>query len=170
MAIMVPARAASALVVGWPSASSAQPSGIGCPFWAAAMILPRATFDKEMSTTTGCPPSMGAAKAMGSVPKSGCRPPHGAIAAGALATMSATSPVSASVSTVRPATPQWWERLMPAMAMPCARAMPGRCSSASSIAGKAKPCAASTASAPGRVACAVGVAMPSTLPDRACAA
>jgi hypothetical protein len=42
-----------ASVVGWPSGSSAQPSGIASPFCAAAMILPRATFDSEISTTTG---------------------------------------------------------------------------------------------------------------------
>ena len=63
-----PAIAAFASVVGLPSASTAQPSGIGSPLSAASLILPRATFDVDKSTTIGGLSFNGHAKAIGFVP------------------------------------------------------------------------------------------------------
>ena len=60
--------AAVASVVGLPSASSAQPSGIGSLFCLAARMLPRATFEIDRSTTIGACPGSGQAKAIGLVP------------------------------------------------------------------------------------------------------
>ena len=94
-----PFRAALASVVGLPVSSTAQPSGIASPFWAAVRILPRATWLSAMSTTMGGCPRCGAANPIGLVPYSGCLPPHGAIAFGVLPKASATSPASASFST-----------------------------------------------------------------------
>ena len=50
---MLPSSAARASVVGWPSLSSAQPSGIGLPSRAATMILPRATAESDRSMMSG---------------------------------------------------------------------------------------------------------------------
>ena len=55
MGSMAPPSAALASVVGLPSLSTAQPSGIGSPFLEAIMILPRATLESDRSTTTGSP-------------------------------------------------------------------------------------------------------------------
>ena len=101
-----PLRAALASVVGLPRSSTAQPAGIGSPFWAAVRILPRATWLSARSTTIGGPLLCGAAKASGLVPNTGCRPPQGAIALGVLPKASASSPASASRSTCRPTTPK----------------------------------------------------------------
>ena len=132
---IVPASAASGSVVGRPSASSAQPTGIGSPRALAATMAPRATAEVDRSTTIGARPGSGQAKAIGLVPKVGRDPPHGAIAAGVLANRIATSPRAASASTGRPAAPQWCERRMGAAASPCARAMSGRWATAASSAG-----------------------------------
>ncbi len=64
----MPSRAAFASVVGRPSESRAQPSGIGAPFLAAPTMLARATFDRARSTTIGARPGSGQAKASGLVP------------------------------------------------------------------------------------------------------
>src|SRR6185312_5964877 len=85
MGTMVPASALAGSVVGLPSTSSAQPCGIASPRCLAAMMLPRATFDTERSTTTGGRPVSGAAKAMGLVPKAALPPPQGAMALGMVA-------------------------------------------------------------------------------------
>ena len=65
---IVPAIAASASVVGRPSASRAQPSGIGFPAFWAIITLPRATWESERSMSNGSPCARGAAKAIGFVP------------------------------------------------------------------------------------------------------
>ncbi len=86
-----PSSAALASVVGWPSRSTAQPSGMGSPFLAALMILPRATTETEVSMTTGSG-AAGAPRASGLVPRTG----PGAMAGGVLAKASPTSPAWAS--------------------------------------------------------------------------
>ena len=50
-----PSSAAFASVVGCPSLSSAQPSGIGLPSFAATITLPRAASDSERSIDSGAP-------------------------------------------------------------------------------------------------------------------
>ena len=167
---IAPASAAAGSVVGLPSASKAQSAGMVSPFCRAAMTLPRATLESDRSTTTGSSSSKGAAKATGFVPRSAVFPPHGAMAAGVLANISATSPWHASSSTNRPIAPQWCERRMAAKAMPWRATRSGSCSKARSSAGKANPCAASMANAPGVGASMLGTAKPSTLPEAACAA
>ena len=103
------------------------------------MTLPRATFDSDRSITSGARPGSGQANATGLVPNTGFEPPHGAIAPGVLANISATRPLSASRSTGWPAAPQWLDLRIAAAAMPCLRAAGSSSVSASSIAGKAKP-------------------------------
>ena len=70
MGSMVPCMAASASVVGFPSLSSAQPSGIASPCLAATMTLPRATLLRLRSITRGDSERRGAAKAIGTDPPS----------------------------------------------------------------------------------------------------
>lgn len=105
MGTIDPERAASGSVVALPSAPSAQPSGIGCPVFSAFITLPRATRESDRSMTSGGAPARGAAKAMGLVPKIGSLAPHGAIAAGVLATITATSPSRANLSTCTDSAP-----------------------------------------------------------------
>ncbi len=112
-------------MVGRPSASTAQPSGIGSPRCLAETMLPRATFDRERSTTTGSRPGRGQAKAMGLVPNTARLPFQGAMAAGVLAKSRATRPRLARSSTNSPAAPQWCERRIAAAARPLSRAMAG---------------------------------------------
>ena len=82
---MVPCSAASGSVVGLPSASSAQPSGIGSPLLprrqdVAARHLRERQVDDERR-----PAGSGQAKAIGLVPNTARAPPQGAMAAGELA-------------------------------------------------------------------------------------
>ena len=91
-----PSSAALASVVGWPFASSAQPSGIGSPFFAATMTLPRATSLRLRSIINGSPVRRGNTAATGLVPKIGCLPPAAGIAAGELASAMPTMPASAT--------------------------------------------------------------------------
>jgi hypothetical protein len=91
-----PSSAALASVVGLPSASSAQPSGIGSPFLAATITLPRATSDRLRSISSGSPARRGNAAATGLVPKIGCRPPAAGMAAGELAKPRPTMPAAAA--------------------------------------------------------------------------
>ena len=79
---MLPVNAAFASVVGLPSASNAQPSGIGLPSFAATMILPRATSVRDKSIMRGDLPCRGNTAATGLVPNRGFLPPHALIAAG----------------------------------------------------------------------------------------
>jgi hypothetical protein len=65
---------------------------MGSPFWAATMILPRATWDSDRSIISGSPSRRGNMAAMGLVPNSGALPPHGAMAAGELPKASPTMP------------------------------------------------------------------------------
>src|SRR5580692_12639909 len=73
----VPARAAAASVVGSPSTVSAQPAGMGWPFFWAAMMLPRATIEVAKSIFTGQPLPVGKEAAMGLVPKNAWHAPSG---------------------------------------------------------------------------------------------
>ena len=170
MGCSAPLRAALASVVGRPCSSTAQSAGMGSPRCPAVRILPRATWLRAMSTTIGGASRCGAAKASGLVPNRARLPPQGAIALGVLPNASATRPASASRSTWRPTTPKWCERTKPAAAMPLACARPGSRPTTRSMAGKTKPLATSIIRAPGRVWRTTGVAWPSTLPTRACAA
>ena len=65
-------------------ASSAQPSGIGRPSFAATITLPRATSDSERSIVNGGAASRGKTAAIGLVPNSARLPPAAGIAAGEL--------------------------------------------------------------------------------------
>src|ERR1700678_498730 len=76
----VPAKAAAASVVGSPSGVSAQPGGIGWPFFWAAMMLPRATTEVARSILTGQPLPVGNEAAMGLVPKNAWHAPSGDMA------------------------------------------------------------------------------------------
>ncbi|MOA38373.1 hypothetical protein D3C78_1600500 [compost metagenome] len=85
-------------VVGWPSASSAQPSGMLSPFLAATMSLPRATSDSDRSMLIGWAPLRGKIAAMGLVPKMGRLPPAAGMAAGELLQAMPTMPAAATAS------------------------------------------------------------------------
>src|ERR1700722_7310018 len=76
----VPAKAAAASVVGSPSAVSAQPAGMGWPFFWAAMMLPRATIEVARSILTGQPLPVGKEAAIGLVPKKAWHAASGDIA------------------------------------------------------------------------------------------
>ena len=91
-----PSSAACASVVGLPSRSSAQPSGIGLPCFAATMTFPRATSESDRSMASGAPARRGNTAAMGLVPKSGRLPPAAGIAAGELPNASPTMPALAT--------------------------------------------------------------------------
>ncbi|KAG1306488.1 hypothetical protein G6F62_015394 [Rhizopus arrhizus] len=95
---MLPAKPALGSVVGWPSASSAQPSGMGWLSRAAIISLPRATCDSDRSITKRAPLRRGKTAAIGLGPKSGRLPPQAGMAAGELLSASATSPASAKAS------------------------------------------------------------------------
>jgi hypothetical protein len=68
IAARLPVSAACALVVGWPSRSSAHPSGIGFPSFAYSMILPRTTSVSERSITKASLSWRGKVAAIGLVP------------------------------------------------------------------------------------------------------
>ena len=89
-----PSRPAFGSVVGWPSPSSAQPSGIALPSLAATISLPRATSDSDRSISNGAAARRGNTAAIGLVPKSGRLPPAAAMAAGELPIASPTSPAA----------------------------------------------------------------------------
>ena len=67
--------AAAESVVGLPSASSAQPAGMGLPSRAAAWILPMAVTVVEMSRMSGSSSPAGAAMTIGFVPSRLSAPP-----------------------------------------------------------------------------------------------
>ena len=146
--IIEPASAARASVVGWPSASSAQPRGIGSPACAAAFTRTQATADDERSATTGGPSRRGAAQAIGLVPKNGRMPPAGAISDDELANISATSPCSASRSTNQPSTPAEYECVIASTPTPQVLVASTSGSRPASNAGWQKPLAASTTTVP----------------------
>src|SRR5258708_10571 len=92
-----PASAARASVVGRPSASKAQLSGIAAPSAAFAASATRVTTVLDWSTTSGLAPASvvaerGTAKASGLVPKTLVRPPQAVMLGGALVAASATRP------------------------------------------------------------------------------
>ncbi len=89
-------RPAAGSVVGLPSRSKAQPSGIDWPAFAAAISLPRATSDSDRSISSGSALWRGKTAAIGSVPKIGCFPPAAGIAAGELEKPSPTMPAAAT--------------------------------------------------------------------------
>ena len=93
-------------VVGWPSRSSAQPSGIALPSFAATISLPRATSESERSIVIGGPSRRGKTAAIGLVPKIGVRPPAAGIAAGELPIAMPTMPAAATASRCSAATPK----------------------------------------------------------------
>ena len=132
---MDPSKAASGSVVGWPSLSKAQPSGISPPDFLAFMTLPRATTDSDRSMTRGGPFSRGVAKAIGLVPNRGSRPPQGAIALGVFATIRPIIPAAAIFSTCTDNAPQWWELAIAMTHTPMSRARGRPTSSAFSSAG-----------------------------------
>src|SRR5450830_172678 len=75
---MAPARPASALAVGAPSLSMAQPNGIALPLRRCNSISPLATALVAKSNTYGTPPGRGHENAIGLVPNTGLVPPAGA--------------------------------------------------------------------------------------------
>src|SRR5918992_2729707 len=92
-----PSRAAAGSVVGAPSASTAQPAGIGSPRCLARYTLPRATAVLAMSMTRTSWPPAGAAIDHGLVPTVLRRPPQGAMAGLALVVRMATQPSRAAI-------------------------------------------------------------------------
>src|SRR6476660_1876158 len=76
----VPANACDALVVGLPSGSRAQPSGMDWLFFWAAMMLPRAVMLVARSILRWNPLLVGKLAAMGLVPKKALQPPSGLMA------------------------------------------------------------------------------------------
>ena len=70
-------------VVGQPSLSRAQPSGICSPCSAIFLILPREETDMAMSNTKGDLPSKGTPTPIGLLPTNFSNPPEGAITANA---------------------------------------------------------------------------------------
>ena len=105
MASMLPSRPARASAVGLPFASSAQPSGIGRPSFAAIMSLPRATSDRDMSISRGRPCARGNTAAMGLVPSSGRLPPATGMAAGEFDKARPTMPAAPTGAKWKAATP-----------------------------------------------------------------
>ena len=89
--IMVPAMAAAASVVGRPSASSAQASGMGVPAFCASITLPRATWLSERSMRSGSPCAPGRRRRWGSCRRAPAAA-QGAIAAGEFDSASAIIP------------------------------------------------------------------------------
>ena len=79
-------------VVGLPSASSAQPSGMRSPLRIAIMMRPRTTVVRARSMTSGSLPLRGNTAATGLVPNSAFLPPQAGIAAGELVKAKPTSP------------------------------------------------------------------------------
>ena len=94
-----PASARFASVVGWPSGSTAHPSGIDCPVWAATMIFPRATTLVEASKISGCSRPAGMPMATGLVPRNRIFPPYGAMFGGAFEIATPMRPASIAFST-----------------------------------------------------------------------
>ncbi len=103
---MLPSRPAAGLVVGWPSRSSAHPSGIALPSRAATMSLPRATSDSDRSIVTAGPLRRGNVAAIGFVPKSARLPPAAGIAAGELPMAKPTIAAAATGARWSAATPK----------------------------------------------------------------
>ena len=134
--------------MGRPWASSAQPSGMARPSWAATISLPRATSDRLRSIINGPAARRGKMAATGLVPKIGCRPPAAGMAAGELAKPRPTMPACATGRRWSTTTPQWWLRITPAKTTPCSRAAAMASRTANSQAGKARPCPASISKAP----------------------
>jgi len=88
-------------VVGWPSLSSSQPSGMGFPWARATFSLPAATALVAMSMKTGPGRSLGKAMQSGFVPSRASRPPNGATALGLWpesAIMRPTKPARVAIS------------------------------------------------------------------------
>jgi LacI family transcriptional regulator len=106
IAAMLPVNAAFASVVGLPSASNAQPAGIGLPSLAATMILPRATSVSDRSIISGGFPRRGNTAAIGLVPNSGLLPPQALIAAGEFVKPIPIRPASASGARWKSIAPQ----------------------------------------------------------------
>ena len=65
-------------MLGRPSLSSTQPSGVGRPSLALLRMRPAATVVVAMSSRKGWPSVVGAAKDHGSVPRRACLPKVGA--------------------------------------------------------------------------------------------
>ena len=161
-----PAMPALGSVVGWPSASSAQPAGMARPSLAATISLPRATSLRLRSIINASAPWRGNTAATGLVPKMGCLPPAAGMAAGELASPRPTMPAAAAARRWSTTTPQWWLRTTPAMAMPCSRAAATASSTASAQAANARPSCASMSSAPPLRRSTCGCAAPLTRPLR----
>ena len=96
--IIVPLSAASASVVGFPSASSAQPVGSASPARARFITSLLATTLALWSMTKAAPSAPGTASDHGFVPSTGLSAPHGAIEAGALVKPMPTRPEAAICS------------------------------------------------------------------------
>ena len=94
-----PASASSASVVGYPSGSIAQPSGIGSFACAATMILPRATTLVAASKIRGASSPAGMPTATGFVPRNRSRPPNGAMFGGAFEIANPMHPRATAFST-----------------------------------------------------------------------
>jgi len=92
----VPARAAAASVVGRPSGSKAQPSGMRLPALWAAMMLPRATSEVAMSIRTGNPLPVGKDTASGFVPNIASHAPSGDMAGSQLVIAQSTRSCAAA--------------------------------------------------------------------------
>ena len=102
MGSIAPLKAALGSVVGLPSASIAQPSGISRFSRAAASTLPRATPLAAMSNTRGGPPATGLAKASGLLPMAARFDPGSAMMGGVDCATRAIIPASAACSANMP--------------------------------------------------------------------
>src|SRR6185437_5806413 len=109
MGRMRPSIAARGSVVGRPSGSSAQPSGMRSSRWRARYTLPRATALLAMSRTIGACRPAGAAIDHGLLPTTLRRPPHGAMAGLALVERKPMQPAAAAIRVKYIAVPKWLE-------------------------------------------------------------
>src|SRR5690349_24545758 len=90
---MVPSRPLCGSVVGLPSLSRAQPSGISLPSSAACLTVLQATAEEDWSIRKASFRALpGTAKDIGVVPSTAVRPPTGAILADELVKPNASRP------------------------------------------------------------------------------
>ena len=117
-----PSRKAAGSVVSFPSASSAQPSGIGSPRLCARKMWPAATWVVAMSSTSSSGGSVGMAMQMGLVETNFSLPPQGATMASPLVKAQVMSPARAPRSAQYPWEPLWLDSRMPVQQAPLALA------------------------------------------------
>src|SRR4051794_26513939 len=118
-----PSRAADGFVVGYPSLSIAQPSGIGVPRRSATSILPRGTVDVAMSRLNAGRWPAGAAMAIGFVPMSPTLERVGATIPVVFVIEIPIIPAAAACNAYHPAIPKWFALCDDARAIPVDRAV-----------------------------------------------